>query len=659
MKKNVKATLIIFIITAFLEIFAFNFSTWRSMASDTVTLAENVATGEELTFYTEVFDINGPVKNVDVDLNVENHDLAYVSVILTDEGDKYEYGTPEYTVCNGIKRSGFSNIYSFDDVKTIQVKVRVDEGCTAHINSIKANAHIPMDIKPIRVMILFALLWLGYMICTHSFIHEMYLDEKKGWQKWVTAAFIIGFILIGSFVSKADKVLMNNPWPHHSQYQELARNLSEGRVYLEGQYVEPALMEAENPYDTIALQAEGIPYSMDYAFYNGHYYVYFGIVPEMLFYFPYYRIKGVDLPNHKVMFLLYLMLTAGVFLSISGLVKRYVGSLPYIFYLMICGCTLLTANFVYLTARSDIYNVPILSAVAFTFIGIGLWLAAINTEKNLLKRIYLAGGSFAMALVAGCRPQLLIISGIGIILFIFEDGFKNRKLFTKKSLIETLCFCLPYVIVAIPVCLYNYARFGNILDFGATYSLTTNDMNHRGFNMNRLLRSLYCYLFQQAVINTDYPFLEASRVDGNYMGRFLYEYTYGGILVANAMLYSLWMGLFTGLKKAGKPVRMIVIFLVICAVIIAGFDANCAGVLYRYTCDFAPAFILAASLMWMMYLDRSRHIVDYGIVSRFAYICFVIAIAYAFMTFISSASVVCLENDNRQLFYNIAGYFKF
>ena len=177
--------------------------------------------------------------------------------------------------------------------------------------------------------------------------------------------------------------------------------------------------------------------------------------------------------------------------------------------------------------------------------------------------------------------------------------------------------------------------------------------------MNRRVRRLYCYLFQPAVINTDYPFLEASIVDGNSMGRFLYEYTYGGILVANAMLYSLWMGLFTGLKKAGKSVRMIVIFLVICAVIIAGFDANCAGVLYRYTCDFAPAFILAAALMWMMYLDRNRHIMDYACVSRFAYICFVIATAYAFMTFISSASVVCLENDNRQLFYNIAGYFKF
>ena len=655
--KYIFSAFIVLVISVLLEIFVFNFSSFRCDGKNATVLAQDVTTDEESDYYTDVFTFDDYVKNVDVELDVENHDLAYVSVMLTDEGDKYEYSTPEYIVCDGIRRSGFSNIYPFGKVHTIQVKVRVDEGCVAHIRSINANAHIPVDIKPVRFLLVFAVLWLGYLIFADTALHTVCFDEKKGWQWIVTVIVMILLLVLGSYINKADPVLMGSPWPHHSQYQELARSLDKGTVELTEQYVDPRLLETENPYDTITLQAEGISYSMDYAFYDGHYYVYFGIVPEVLFYFPYYRLKGADLANYKVMYILFVLLLIGVFATITGLVRRYFKSLPYVFYLLICAGTLLCANFVYLTVRSDIYNIPILCGVAFSFIGIGLWLEALNTDKKAIRRTALAAGSFSMALVAGCRPQLLLLSGIAIILFFFEDGFKNRRLFTKESVVDTICFCLPYVLVAIPVCWYNYVRFGSITDFGATYSLTTNDMNHRGFNMNRLLRSLYCYLFQTAVMNTDFPFLNSSYVEGGYMGRLLTEHTYGGMLVSNAVMVSLWLGLITGLKKLEKPIRYMVAYTVLSAVIIAGFDANCAGVLYRYTCDFAPAFMLAAIVLWMAYLDRARHVIDYRFASRLAYICFVLAGAYAFLTFIASGNSVCLENDNRQLFYLIRDYF--
>jgi len=656
--KYVKSVLVTFAVALFIEIFWFNFSSWKSRTVEPVVLGQNVTTDEELSYYTEVYTLDGPAKNVDVDLDVENHDLAYVSVMLTDEGDKYEYSTPEYTVCNGIRRSGFCNIYPFDDAHTVQVKVRVDEGCIAHIRSITVNARIPIDIKPIRLLVVFGILFFGYLIYSQSAVHEIYFDTKKTWQLCVTLAVMLGLIFIGLLINRADRVMMQSPWPHHSQYQELARSLEMGTVELTEQYVDPAILEVENPYDTIMLQAEGISYSMDYAFYDGHYYAYFGIIPELMFYYPYHMIKGGDLPNYKAMYIFYVMLVTGVFLSITGIVRRYIKSIPYLFYIMLCVGTVLSANFVYLTARADIYNIPIMGAIAFTFIGIGLWLEALNTENKYFRRLCLALGSLSMAMVAGCRPQLLLLSLIGVLLFFFENGWKERKLFTKESIIDTVCFCVPYIVIAIPVCIYNYARFGNIFDFGATYSLTTNDMNHRGFNLNRLIRSLYCYLFQPPVIDTDFPFMKSSNVDGAYMGRFLYEHMYGGMLVANTIMVSLWIGIINGLKKLEKNLKAIVICLSVSAVIIAGFDANCAGVIYRYTCDFAPAFIMAAVLLWMVYLDRGRNVIEYKFASRIAYICLVLSLAYAFLTFIASGSNVCLENDNRQLFFSIREYFR-
>lgn len=58
----------------------------------------------------------------------------------------------------------------------------------------------------------------------------------------------------------------------------------------------------ENPYDTIALQAAGIGYRADYAYHNGKYYVYFGIVPVLLLYLPYYLLTGGALQNYVAVF---------------------------------------------------------------------------------------------------------------------------------------------------------------------------------------------------------------------------------------------------------------------------------------------------------------------------------------------------------------------
>ena len=656
--KLIRALVITALISVLIEIFVFNMSSFKSARYETLTLAENVSTDNEYTYYTDTVTVNAPVVNVDVDMDVENYEVGYVSVILTDEGDKYEYQTPEYTVCNGIRRSGFSNIYPFGNVNTIQVKVRAEEGCIAHIKSIRANAHIPVDVKPIRLILIFMILYMAYLIYTHSPIHEIFYDDKKTWQLIVTLLMLFCFLILGKMINKADKVLLDSPWPHHSQYQELARSLEKGTIEMTEQYVDPKLLEVENPYDTITLLAEGIPYSMDYAFYKGHYYSYFGIVPELLLYYPYRIIKKADLPNYKAMYAFYVLLTIGVFMTVTGFVKRYIKSIPYIWYVGVISVTQFSANFIYLTQRSDIYNIPIMGAVAFSFMGLGLWLYALNANNTIIKKIFIFLGSLCMALVAGCRPQLLILSGTSLIWFIFEDGLKNRKLFTKKSIIDTVCFCLPYVLVAIPVCLYNYARFGNIFDFGATYSLTTNDMNHRGFNFDRLIRSLYCFLLQPPTINTVFPFLEASKVDGSYMGRFLCEYTYGGILTANAFMVSLWMMLVTGLRKIERPIRQLIIYLAVCAIVVAGFDANGAGVLYRYTCDFAPLFILASAVLWLIYLDKGRHILEYKHICRIAFICMTLSLAYAFLTFIASGSVISIENDNRLLFHAIADYFK-
>ena len=200
--KLIRALVITALISVLIEIFVFNMSSFKSMRYETFTLAQNVSTDSEYTYYTDTVTVNAPVVNVDVDMDVENYEVGYVSVILTDEGDKYEYQTPEYTVCNGIRRSGFSNIYPFGSVHTIQVKVRAEEGCIAHIKSIKANAHIPVDVKPIRLILIFMILYMAYLIYTHSPIHEIFYDDKKTWQLVVTLLMLFCFLILGKMINR-------------------------------------------------------------------------------------------------------------------------------------------------------------------------------------------------------------------------------------------------------------------------------------------------------------------------------------------------------------------------------------------------------------------------------------------------------------------------
>ena len=659
-KKYIVSTIVIFLIAFVLEIFVFNFSSWRMAGFDAVTVAENADVSQGEDYYTETFDLNAVLWNVHADLEVAGDETASVSVILTDEGDKYEYITPEFTVCNGVPESGYCNVYPFGEARSVTIKVTAPEQGTVHINSITLNDRKPPDIKPLRLLAVFLIIWFGYLIWSDTFLHKVYFDISRKWQIAVTAAVLVVLIVVCGFINHADKVIMASPWPHHLQYQELARSLEHGSVVLSEQNVDPGLLEAENPYDTIALQAEGIAYSMDYAYYNGNYYAYFGIVPELLMYYPYHMLTGGNLSNYRATFMMFVLFIFGVFFCVAGIIRRYFRKVPFLFYLMICTATVLGANFIYLIGRSDIYNVPILSGTAFTFVGLGFWFLSLDTQKLWLKRTALALGSFSMALVAGCRPQLALISFISIILFMFPGKGQKRYLFSKETIRETACFILPYVIVAIPVCWYNAARFGSIFEFGAAYSLTTNDMNHRGFNFDRLLRSMYCYLFQPPVIKTDYPFLMTSVLEGNYMGKFLFEHTYGGILVANTFMASIWLMAVNGFRKIEAKVKAPVLFLIASGIFVAGFDANEAGVIYRYTCDFAPAFFLAAILLWLVLVSESgREILSYSFVAPLLYTCVVIALGYSFLTFIASGNSVCLENDNAALFYSIAEYFKF
>lgn len=624
------------------------------MSCEPILLADHAVTDERGIFETKMTVMDVDVKNVNVDLTIDRYDRADVKVVLTDAGDAYPYALPEYQVVPGVEGSGYQNIYPFGEVHTLQVTVSVPEGTQANIDSIVVNDNRPIDFKILRVMLLFVVVSLGYLVFMDGGLMRIPCIRGDKKQLAVIVLVMIALIGIGGWLVRTNPVCVNSPWPHHRQYQELARALKQGTVVIDDK-PDARILEKENPYDTSALLAEGIPFRMDYALYDGNYYAYFGIVPELLFFLPYYLLTGQDMQNYMVVFACYCLLIMGIFASLWEVMHRFGKKVPFVWYLLFAVAVSLLPNYVFMLARPDIYNIPVMAGNAFVFLGSFCWMRAVwNKGKQCL---WYGLGSFFMACIAGCRPQMLlyVIALFGVLFVPCLWKKEWRSALTWK---EVAALLLPVFIVATVVFWYNMARFDSGFDFGATYSLTSNDMNNRGFNFSRVFRGLYSFLFQPPVLHASFPFLESCELEGSYMGKNIVEFCYGGIFMVCPMLLSLFYMPFGGYKKCEKTQTTLIAALSLSAFVIAVFDINGAGILQRYMGDMVFGFVLAVVVVLAGLLHTYRESGGYLWIAKVTYLALLCGIAFSFLVFITSADGICLEEYNPQLFHHIQSYFK-
>ncbi len=251
---------------------------------------------------------------------------------------------------------------------------------------------------------------------------------------------VLGFtaiLLAGAlFFVRINPACRQNLAVHHAQYQELAEALSEGKVSVGD--AEKALLAVKNPYDTIALQAAGIGYRADYAYHDGKYYVYFGIVPVLLLYLPYYLLTGGALQNYVAVFVFF----AGFIIAAAGfvyeLMKRYFKEQP--FYLWAVGTGMLVGSYsmFYLLIRPDLYHVPIVASAMFATGGLWLYLAGLNRPKKsggaVCVWLFLYGSHGRMP-----APVYPVCSTGGC--FVLGEGLCKKRAVFKEGLETDSCAC--------------------------------------------------------------------------------------------------------------------------------------------------------------------------------------------------------------------------
>ena len=191
-------------------------------------------------------------------------------------------------------------------------------------------------------------------------------------------------------------------------YRELTHALAKGQTWIE-EMPSQELLSLKDPYSFMERMESGVKYKLDYALYEGKYYVYFGVIPCLLFFLPPYLLAGIDVPGWMVVGILLVALYGGLALLLKAFIERYCRKISVAAYIFLRVGALAVFSIPAVVSDPNAYYIPMLSAVVFYVYGLWGYVKATQAVDAEHKEIgWFIAGSVCMAFVAGCRPQLIL-----------------------------------------------------------------------------------------------------------------------------------------------------------------------------------------------------------------------------------------------------------
>ena len=691
-KKYKKTFCITVLVCLLIEIFVCNFRFWESLGwnsydllqTKSVLLEDNQFEENEMIvasfqdngwcdILTEDILINANniylnCKYIDTSGNIIENTPVTVTLKARDEGHELEYTLGSRTISPLLERTHYNRLNLSGNIKSI--KLTFSNPDKNKISGIKIfnfsfNQLVPFHFSFLRFFVILFFVSIIVLFRPKSdFYNLKFSDNFKG--KKAILIFFLAFSLAISLFCVNINRQYNTVDKYYTQYHALTEAILDGHVYLDEKPAE-ALAEMDNPYDTNYrkefLDQRNQSYHLDHAYYNGKYYVYFGIIPVLMLFLPFYAITGTHLTVTIAISFFGFFYIVGSFFFLWSIFKKYFKNIAFGIYLLSCLMLSVTSGMFYAFRGPSFYALPILAAAAFSIWGLVFWVKAV--EYDGLSLSYTSLGALCIALTAGCRPQFLIVGATSLIWY-------KKQLFSKKFLLKKNWFLLmtslavPVIIVAIGVFYYNYIRFDSVFDFGANYNLTSNDMTHRGWHWDRVPLGLFYYLFDPTKISPVFPFfLPALRpVEDhvikftNYLGQTITEGNFGG-LVYNRLI--LGIPLFSGFVKkyCDKKVFLLSVLFSVMAIFVLIMDTQMAGIVARYIMDFGWMFCVSSILLLASVEDRCPDNTTKNILRMLLLISVVWGMIYEFFLFFNESSNTSLITYNSEFYYKIESLTQF
>ncbi len=458
-------------------------------------------------------DIGIEVKNVRLDLELpDSIDLfymesgvCYVDIFVCDEGN----GNVLYSLVEGWPiqpenlTSQFKWMQTMGKTRRLDIQLELPAGRLLKVNGITLNAKKPLDFSIVRFVMIWLVLLLCYGLRRQSEWWKGDCKQITIGKKAVLGCIFLVFYGISLYLMISNPAVRNDDY---NPYQELAWALDAGQASLLEQPPQE-LVNMENPYSFWEKYALDLVYKYDFAYYNGNYYVYHGILPCLLFYLPIYHLTGLNMPNSIPVFFCCLLFGIGLVLLARQIIIRYFPKTPFAMLVLLALTGLFSCQLPFFITQADSYILTLISAVALVVWGLYFWISAKRIEESGYSKGRIIAGSFCMALVAAVRPTLLLYSVLAFVIFgrawlTDKEGYEKKDRITMMAL-----FAAPYVAVAIPVMYYNAIRFGSPFEFGLKYNLTTFDIRHLRFSLDQIYYAVGEYLFHTPDFNYFFPFI--------------------------------------------------------------------------------------------------------------------------------------------------------
>jgi tetratricopeptide (TPR) repeat protein len=417
-------------------------------------------------------------------------------------------------------------------------------------------------------------------------------------------------LVIGIFAWSAESGALDlaSPRAEDSYYNLLVQGFRAGQLNVKRE-APPGLAQLADPYNpaintSYVWHARYLSYEMSY--YRGKLYLYFGVTPALVLFWPYVALTGHYLLHKNAVVIFY----ASGFLIAAGLLRavwrRYFPEVS-IWVVALGILTLGSATGILeVLSRCDVYEVARSCGYAFTMLALAAIWGALHGPKRRVLWLLLA--SLAYGLAVGSRPSLLF----GVIILLLpvaqawraatEPGSRRRAGLLLAAAVG------PVMLIGLGLMLYNTLRFDSPFEFGWHYQLTSYKQNTaQQFSLYYLWFNFRFYFLEPMRWSGHFPFLRAVPLSPLPSGYWGVGEPYSGILSNYPLV---WLALAAPLAWRGRPAEEVSVLRWFVAAVFLLFMA-CALTLCLffsasscYELDFLPALMLLA-VIGILGLERA------------------------------------------------------
>lgn len=262
--------------------------------------------------------------------------VASCAVYATDAGHSVPYVLAELEPF----RPGFDSpliVHPYGEVDSLTI---VPADASGTVEGLVVNRPVPFSFSFIRVLLAAVIAAFAFVFRVKSKVYAVPLLNNGRVAVCALVAAALGLSLVFTGASFVNRYMVGTIEPtqdgydyaypaeqdYYAQYGDLAKAMAQGSLSL--LYEPPSeLQQLDNPYDIgerARMTAEtGVTARWDTAYHDGKYYVYFGVLPVILFYLPWYLATGTNFPNIAAFDICMVAFIVGVGLLLMRIARRW------------------------------------------------------------------------------------------------------------------------------------------------------------------------------------------------------------------------------------------------------------------------------------------------------------------------------------------------